>query len=753
MKTVILTPEVSPEAGNTGAFVWHFTRLLRQANHEVHIVATHPIDVPDTQGASLFQQLGVTTSQVHAHALVIPNGYKWHLKVAEVAAHLIPADADVVYCIDWDAAGTHLVRSRRFNERRGPVVVNILLGCTKWRREGFRTPPYFEDDLWLDYSERYVVQHSDYVASPSRYMLQWVQDNGWVLPDGDRVRVLGMPLLPTEFSTDEERLASPDELKGRFERIVFFGRLESRQGIDLFVSALIKLRGKPCMQGIKEVVLLGSAGPNPYGTPDEIANLLEAEFSGGPVIRQDDLDRSIRKKRKSSDDAFYTSQQKRGDGVTFHILTGLNAPQAQAYLMEHASDSLVVVPCRQDNMGFEVIEASLIVGLNLICSNIGAISEVLEPQGQEQIFEPFSAPLTRKLETALLVGPRPAGQLGRYDWEVANQRWLAFHEEVCAYASAQRSVSSTETWTAGDKKLVDVCVTYYNLAGYLPYLLESLTKQTMQDFRLFVINDGSTNPEASKAFANLSQRYQRQGWHFVTTDNQGLSAARNYAASLGDAEYLIFADADNVAAPTMVERFLQGILCSGDDCLTCYIQQFRGEGSPQGERPMLHPQPYLYTPVGNDALLGIFTNTFGDANCIIRRPVYNAIGGFTSDVTKEITGEDWELFARLSLKGYRLDVIPEFLLFYRYRPESMNHTTDAYLNHMRVLRHYEERLRQVRLEGLATFALGIHGRLADRAIRDSNDDLSYLVNHVSGYKVLKALQIKVRNQVARRLGL
>jgi hypothetical protein len=99
-------------------------------------------------------------------------------------------------------------------------------------------------------------------------------------------------------------------------------------------------------------------------------------------------------------------------------------------------------------------------------------------------------------------------------------------------------------------------------------------------------------------------------------------------------------------------------------------------------------------------------NPYGDTTCIVRRSAFAAVGGFTTDVAKDVGHPDRELLTLLSLAGYRLDVIPEYLLYYRQRANSWLRTSDNYLNDKRVVRHYAARLKEVGLESLAPVAVG-----------------------------------------------
>src|SRR5262249_10187558 len=97
-----------------------------------------------------------------------------------------------------------------------------------------------------------------------------------------------------------------------------------------------------------------------------------------------------------------------------------------------------------------------------------------------------------------------------------------------------------------------------------------------------------------------------------------------------------------------------------------------------------------WVPLGPEPSAGYFRNCFGDANCLVKRSAFEALGGFT-----EIYGvnhEDWEFLANAVLKGCHLEVIPEALFHYRYSANSMIRTTSQYRNHMRHIRPYLEQV-------------------------------------------------------------
>ncbi|STV64754.1 glycosyl transferase [Klebsiella pneumoniae subsp. pneumoniae] len=66
---------------------------------------------------------------------------------------------------------------------------------------------------------------------------------------------------------------------------------------------------------------------------------------------------------------------------------------------------------------------------------------------------------------------------------------------------------------------------------------------------------------------------------------------------------------------------------------------------------------HCWLPLGPDLNIASFSNCFGDANALIRKEVFEKVGGFTEDYG--LGHEDWEFFAKISLQGYKLQIVPE----------------------------------------------------------------------------------------------
>ena len=123
---------------------------------------------------------------------------------------------------------------------------------------------------------------------------------------------------------------------------------------------------------------------------------------------------------------------------------------------------------------------------------------------------------------------------------------------------------------------------------------------------------------------------------------------------------------------------------TGADVLTCLKDMFDGDHSPG-----MHTVPRLrWLCNGANITMSLFFNAFGDANAMIRRTAFLGVGGYSEDYG--IGHEDWELFARLVLKGYKLELVPEALFWHRTLPGSLTVSTPVRRNYLRSLRPHLE---------------------------------------------------------------
>ncbi|HXT71022.1 MAG TPA: glycosyltransferase [Vicinamibacterales bacterium] len=612
--------------GGIGSAYTNLAQLLARAGHKVTVLYAlgtycETRNIPHwqreyrRQGIELVPLPAEHTAGVKGHpALRMSVGvYEW-LKTRQF---------DVVHCHEWRGVGYFTAQAKR----QGLCLPNTVLcvgthSPTLWHLAGMNelaTP----EDLEVDFMERGSVAMADVLWSPSRYMVQWLRREGWRLPS----QVLVLPNVALDL---EAAVAHPGSVP---RELVFFGRLETRKGLDLFCDALDQLT----RQGL---------------TPERVTFLGKSSTIGA----------------ESSDE--YLARRSKAWPFAWRVDKSLDRHQAMAYLRR--AGRLAVLPSRVDNQPYTVIEC---LGSNIpfIACSTGGIPELVKRADRERTLCAPSAPaLSALIARALTAGHAPvtaALASARTD-----RSWLKWHAD----AKFRRIIRPPQE---AQPPLVSVCLTHYNRPDYLRAAVESIEAQDYPFVEIVLVDDGSTTAEAKAELDRLQPEFDRRGWTIVRQSNRYLGAARNAAVAASSGRYVLFMDDDNLAVPNEISTFVRAAETSGAWILTCFLQVFQ-DASPTPRGPSSHVWPFL----GPAVAPGLLRNAFGDANAFVHRDVFRKIGGFTEDVG--VGCEDWEFFARAVLSGIKLEVVPEALVRYRQAATGMLGTTSAHANRMRALRPY-----------------------------------------------------------------
>ena len=94
---------------------------------------------------------------------------------------------------------------------------------------------------------------------------------------------------------------------------------------------------------------------------------------------------------------------------------------------------------------------------------------------------------------------------------------------------------------------VSVVIPTYNRLPRVKDAIDSVLKQTYRDFKLWVVDDGSTDGtgESLRVFGNKVK--------YISQDNSGVSAARNLGLRVSRGKYVAFLDSDDLWEPRKLE--------------------------------------------------------------------------------------------------------------------------------------------------------------------------------------------------------
>lgn len=233
----------------------------------------------------------------------------------------------------------------------------------------------------------------------------------------------------------------------------------------------------------------------------------------------------------------------------------------------------------------------------------------------------------------------------------------------------------------GGLPLVSAVVPYYRASGFVRDTIESLVAQTYPRLEIVLVDDGSFE-EADWVVAELSARWPVV---VVAQANRGLGAARNFGISQSRGRYVFPLDADNLAEPEFVARCVEVLEARPEVAyVTSWSRYIEADGTPRDWGAI------GYQPLGNESGLVARENVAGDAAAVIRRRLFDLGFAYSEELTSY---EDWHFYQELRRCGHLGTVIPERLLRYRVREDSMQ-AEIAQPNRLRLQGEIEARLRE-----------------------------------------------------------
>jgi len=170
--------------------------------------------------------------------------------------------------------------------------------------------------------------------------------------------------------------------------------------------------------------------------------------------------------------------------------------------------------------------------------------------------------------------------------------------------------------TAPDRLLVTVVVATWNQAARLPGTLSLVLAQGGSVVEVAVVDDGSTDTTAAVLAAIEDPRLR-----VVGQENGGISRARNAGAAVAQGDYLLFVDDDDRPHPTWAAAMVAAAV-DRPAVVSCGARFVDLDGTVARVR-----LPRALGPVFS-GLQGLFlAGTF-----LVRRDVFEAVGGFTPDL-------------------------------------------------------------------------------------------------------------------------
>ncbi|MES2646163.1 MAG: glycosyltransferase [Bacteroidota bacterium] len=202
---------------------------------------------------------------------------------------------------------------------------------------------------------------------------------------------------------------------------------------------------------------------------------------------------------------------------------------------------------------------------------------------------------------------------------------------------------------------VTVLLPVYNAATHLNEAIDSILNQTLKNFELLIIDDGSTDSslEIIRSYSDPRIRL------VVNEENLGISETLNKGLQLSRTELVARMDADDFSYPERLEKQVE------------FFSQHTDSVMLSTSVRIITPQKELVEIINFNNYYNCYNLNFICAQfhptIMYKRSVILDIGGYTVPFS-----EDFDLWWRLMIANYKIDHLQQVLLDYRLSEKSLS---------------------------------------------------------------------------------
>ena len=212
---------------------------------------------------------------------------------------------------------------------------------------------------------------------------------------------------------------------------------------------------------------------------------------------------------------------------------------------------------------------------------------------------------------------------------------------------------------------VSIIIPCYNHGDYLNDAVESALDQTLQDFEVIIVNDGSTDASTIKQI----NAYDNPLIKVINIDNSGVSTARNTGIEKARSPYILPLDADDKIGNNYC-KYAVDILDKNSSVGIVYCQAGNfGKKDGKWDLPKFSIQRMLSANI-------IFSAGF------FRKSDWEKVGGYNSNMVHGL--EDYDFWLSILGLGREVYQIPEIMFYYRMHKVKSHSRSKRMDNYQRI---------------------------------------------------------------------
>ena len=240
----------------------------------------------------------------------------------------------------------------------------------------------------------------------------------------------------------------------------------------------------------------------------------------------------------------------------------------------------------------------------------------------------------------------------------------------------------------------------FNRPDEVDELLNSLTTQTLRDFEVVVVEDGSSVP-----CKDVTEKYaDKLLIHYYYKDNSGPGQTRNYGVERASGEYMLILDSDCILPDTYLEEVERELQHKEADAFGGPDRAH--ESFTDVQKAINYAMTSFFTTGGirggKKNMDKFYPRRF---NMGVKKSVYQALGGFS----KMRFGEDIDFSIRIFKGGYACRLFPEAWVWHKRRTDLKKFFKQVHnsgIARINLYKKYPESLKLVHLLP-AVFTLGV----------------------------------------------
>lgn len=252
---------------------------------------------------------------------------------------------------------------------------------------------------------------------------------------------------------------------------------------------------------------------------------------------------------------------------------------------------------------------------------------------------------------------------------------------------------------------ISVLIPCYNAAKTLEDTLRSIASQTLEDFEVVAVDDGSTDETAE-----ILKRWEAQDARFrcLPLPHAGIIPAMNAGLQACRADLVARMDADDRMHPERLARQAAYMDAHPQvDLVSSLVSGFPANSLREGFRIYID---WLNTLTTNEE---IYREIYVESplchpSVTYRKSVVGALGGYVENGW----AEDYDLWLRMAQQGCTFAKLPQNLLEWREHPERLTRTDSRYSleNFIRAKAHYLAAGPLAGRDLVVVWGAGMHGR-------------------------------------------